>query len=156
MLSGRYSCQLWLISTVKIATLLDAGGMVYSHPPPAERSEVRLKINGRRRRLETHRLLFLNQMDQVVQHWSKVSGSDRDKKIYKSINQVSADLQTNVATWYIHSFLVLLGLDVVKVFAQWKVPDWSVLGQPHQQRGQVRVQAWKNTQRKRETDTKIT
>lgn len=64
----------------------------YNRHPPAERSEVGLKTNGRRRKLETHRLFFLNQVDQAVQHWSKVSGSDRDKKICKSVNHVSAAL----------------------------------------------------------------
>ena len=36
--------------------------------------------------------------------------------------------------------LHLLGLDVVEVLPQGEMPDGAVLGQPHQQSSQVRVQ----------------
>lgn len=38
-----------------------------------------------------------------------------------------------------------LGLDVVEVLAQREVPDGAVLGQPHQQGGQIHVQTYKHT-----------
>lgn len=38
-----------------------------------------------------------------------------------------------------------LGLDVVEVLAQREVPDGAVLGQPHQQGGQIHVQTYKQT-----------
>lgn len=63
-----------------------------------------------------------------------------------SPNQTPRDSTSNcthqLCTQSTQSTVFLLRLDVVEVLAQRKVPNRSVLGQPHQQGGQVWVQAW--------------
>lgn len=99
----------------------------------------------------THRLFVLEQMDQAVQHRSQVPeggrGRSRSRRRahrgkWNRRSQEPNRCSTKSKDPQARPPADLLWLDVVEVLAQTKVSDGSVLGQPHQQGGQVRVQAW--------------
>lgn len=91
--------------SVEFDTLLIAVEMLYSRHSPMERSEVSNRADGRdcdllsltkqRRKLKTHRLLFLNHVDQAVQHWSKVSKSGRWKTAIKMEENINNKKDNN-------------------------------------------------------------